>query len=170
MPNAKPTKVRSIAFLLVLLSAIYNSAGADDFTLLGHGVCRPAVNTDKKIYSYKDYSWKKCREICTSKKCSGIEYNIRNDRSICEHHYAPVKLKPTDPNDRVHSCWARTVERGLVSNVPNDAPVKGILETECTWTNDNVASCLVWDCDADGVCVEYGSYCVNKYGQDVPCP
>jgi len=47
---------------------------------------------------------------------------------------------------------------------------KEIYETDCEWTNDNVAQCLVYDCDADGVCVEIGDYCVDKYGNDVPCP
>ncbi|GAB1258685.1 hypothetical protein [Aurantivibrio plasticivorans] len=46
---------------------------------------------------------------------------------------------------------------------------QGIFETDCTWTNQDQAKCLVWDCDGDGVCVELGSYCVDKYGRDVPC-
>ena len=40
----------------------------------------------------------------------------------------------------------------------------------CTWTNDNVAACLVLECDADGVCVEAGTYCVDHNGEQVPCP
>lgn len=44
-----------------------------------------------------------------------------------------------------------------------------VLKEDCQWTNDNVAACLVWDCD-DEVCVEYGEYCVNGAGKVIPCP
>lgn len=40
----------------------------------------------------------------------------------------------------------------------------------CSWTNDNVAVCLVLECDTDEVCVEVGSYCVDHNGNQVPCP
>lgn len=40
----------------------------------------------------------------------------------------------------------------------------------CTWTNDNVAACLILECDPDGVCVEAGTYCVDHNGNQVPCP
>ena len=40
----------------------------------------------------------------------------------------------------------------------------------CTWTNDNVAVCLVLECDSDEVCVEVGQYCVDHNGNQVPCP
>lgn len=45
-----------------------------------------------------------------------------------------------------------------------------VLKEDCQWTNDNVAACLVWDCDDDDVCVEYGEYCVNGAGKVIPCP
>lgn len=45
-----------------------------------------------------------------------------------------------------------------------------ILKEDCQWTNDNVASCLVWDCDKEGVCVELGKYCIDGMARDVPCP
>jgi hypothetical protein len=40
----------------------------------------------------------------------------------------------------------------------------------CTWTNDNVAECLILECDSDEVCVEVGTYCVDHNGNQVPCP
>jgi hypothetical protein len=45
-----------------------------------------------------------------------------------------------------------------------------ILKEDCQWTNDSVAACLVWDCDDDDVCVEFGQYCVDHYGKTIPCP
>lgn len=45
-----------------------------------------------------------------------------------------------------------------------------LLETTCSWGNDNVATCIVWDCDADGVCTGLGQYCVDHNGHQVPCP
>ncbi|MEW5251761.1 hypothetical protein [Microbulbifer discodermiae] len=55
------------------------------------------------------------------------------------------------------------------SNGIEDPGQYELLETECTWTNNNQAACLVWDCDDEGICVEYGQYCLDKYGNDVAC-
>jgi hypothetical protein len=141
MLMAHLNKHNFIAIILLLFSALSSSVGADDFVLLGEGVCRTAITTDKKIYSYNSYSWGKCRELCTSTNCSGIEFNILNDHSVCELHYAPVRLKPTKTNDRVHSCWARTEE----SIIPGSfAAVIDNQKINCTDLNDSTAIC---DCD-----------------------
>jgi hypothetical protein len=48
--------------------------------------------------------------------------------------------------------------------------VQYIYKEECEWTNDNVAQCMVWDCDAEDVCVELGEYCVDHNAHTIPCP
>lgn len=43
-----------------------------------------------------------------------------------------------------------------------------ILEEECQY-NPGGAKCTVYDCDGDGICVEYGTYCVDDYGHVGAC-
>ena len=62
------------------------------------------------------------------------------------------------------------VEPLPIENLVGKNNMQYILKEECEWTNDNVASCLVWDCGSDGICVDYGSYCVDHNGNTVPCP
>jgi hypothetical protein len=45
-----------------------------------------------------------------------------------------------------------------------------VLKEDCQFTNDMIAQCIVWDCDDDDVCVEYGQYCVDNNGNTIPCP
>jgi len=56
---------------------------------------------------------------------------------------------------------------GIVTTKPLDP--QAVLKEDCTWTNGGVAQCLVWDCDEDDVCVEYGEYCVDRYGHTIAC-
>ena len=101
----KPSLRLAIAAALAALLAA--PAIADSYVLLGAGVCRKAGEATGEVYSYKNWSWERCREACSSRSCSGVEYNLRGDRSTCEHHYYPVKLKKAEVNGAVLSCWAR---------------------------------------------------------------
>ncbi len=44
------------------------------------------------------------------------------------------------------------------------------LEEDCEWKNGGYAHCTVLDCDPDGVCIVYGEYCVDEYGNVTACP
>ena len=57
-----------------------------------------------------------------------------------------------------------------IQNIAGNSNIQYILKEECQWTNDNLASCIVWDCGDEDICVEYGSYCVDHYGNTIPCP
>jgi hypothetical protein len=100
---------RMIPISVMVVTALYAvNASADTFTLLGLGVCRPAGENAPKVYSYKEYSWQQCKQVCEARGCFGIEFNVLGDRSVCEHHYAPVKLKKTTPENGVQTCWVRS--------------------------------------------------------------
>lgn len=67
-----------------------------------------------------------------------------------------------------------TVESRVLKRPPPGLTAKprdpqALLKEDCTWTNGGVAHCLVWDCDKDGVCVEYGEYCVDGNAHTIPC-
>lgn len=104
-------RVRALAFKVIgaaaILLAASGYAAADSYALLGNGVCRPAGQNTGKVFSYRDYSWERCREVCSSRSCSGIEFNVLPNGTVCEHHYYPVRMQTADAKDRILSCWAR---------------------------------------------------------------
>lgn len=58
---------------------------------------------------------------------------------------------------------------------PDDGGTLSILVEECSWTNGGYAKCLVWECPENAPCVldpgdTYGEYCVDAYGNAMPCP
>jgi hypothetical protein len=55
--------------------------------------------------------------------------------------------------------------------IPEGEDRQALLETSCQHTNGGYSKCIVYDCDGDGVCVEYGAYCVSDSSGAVgPCP
>lgn len=102
-----PTLARVTIGAAAIFLATLEHAAADSYVLLGNGVCRPAGQSAGEWYSYRDHSWQQCREVCSSRKCSGIEFNLLPGGTVCEHHYYPVRMQPSNAPDRILSCWAR---------------------------------------------------------------
>ena len=68
----------------------------------------------------------------------------------------------------VESRVLKRLPPGVIATKPLDP--QAILKEDCTFTNGGVAHCLVWDCDTDGVCIEYGQYCVDSNGRTIYRP
>lgn len=77
------------------------------------------------------------------------------------------KASLSTQNRQARAATIRRLPGGLATR--GRGPV-AILKEDCQWTNNNVAQCMVWDCDDDDVCVEYGEYCVDHNGNTTPCP
>ena len=102
--------------------------------------------------------------------------------SPCDSGFGSLVLNKQEPFSKIRSLDFEIVPdessrslsalkiRPVVLQLSNDDIVVPILQEECQWTNDNVAQCLVWDCDSEEICVEYGSYCVDHNAKTIPCP
>ncbi|MGC9419568.1 MAG: PAN domain-containing protein [Rhodovulum sp.] len=86
-------------------------AVAAEWTLMGVGACRTLAGTNvTPISALRNVSWNACRQMCEQNEgCFGVEFNLRNDRSICELHGTQVKAGPSGANDRVLTCWGKDV-------------------------------------------------------------
>ena len=94
------------AATILLAASVY--VAADSYVLLGNGVCRPAGDAKGEVFPLRGASWEKCREVCSSRKCGGIEFNLRPDGTECEHHYYDVKMQVVQqPSGKLHPCWVR---------------------------------------------------------------
>lgn len=100
-------------------------------------------------------------QIFTTKCKSGEDLKLRDSAPVVHARNFEIE---TDESGRPLSVKAI---KPIVKPLPSAS--ENILKEECQFTNDNVASCLVWDCDSEGICVEYGSYCVDPYGKPKPC-
>jgi len=170
--------IRWLALIVACTSApafSYEPQTSPSFRLFGTASCAAADAKGAKkegglleAIPLRGVSWAQCTKFCSSVRCSGVTYSLDDLESTCSIHQAPLKLGKVKDKEAAHLCWVRPLNNQLPISIEGPDPV-GILEEDCTWTNDNRAECIVWDCDEDGVCVEYGEYCVDANGNVGPC-
>ena len=112
-------------------------------------------------------------QIFTAKcKSGGLKFTGQGSRDSAPVVYTRNFKIETDESEHSLSVKAiKPVVKPLLSeDFTDNNNVQHIYKENCEWTNDNVASCLVMDCDSDGVCVDLGTYCLDNYAKQVPCP
>lgn len=154
-------------FMSVWVNVDFGDLGQIDVVSHTFPTCRTSatVSWDTIVPNFQIFT-AKC------KSGGGFKFDGRGHRdSAPVIHTRNFEIK-TDESERFLSVKEiKPVVKPLLSvNILGNDNVQYIYKTDCEWTNDNVASCFVMDCDSDGVCVELGTYCVDHYGRDIPCP